>query len=425
MSAFGGLLIALVLFIYERQFITIELQGRAWWGFGIRLVVIGIAAFITATSFHVLIFSGPIQRRMWEQNARFDAMSHIEELRRAVDLMQGRTIDRFDSRAVQSQIDADTTARTNATTALNTATQKKAQQQTELTQEKANLNGFRRALKDDQSRLKTSTDADERQQLLENITKLQSSIPYSQSHIATLERQIAQTDVEIGQRQNEIQRITGELGGLTTTRAGFGQEGQNTTQAWNQRFRQIEAGKTPNVGPPLALPPEDYFTKIAALVDLVAGRPPGWPVTSGSREQEAADKQMLERELGIVDRPISGLQHGVYIFEFLAVVGIGFTIPFLTIAFKFMMPEPLKKYYSSSYQSRLGNPEFQSYLSALKKITCEDACQPAALMNAGWKTHGDLSSPATNRSPHRRRPSQPIRKGKSRGRSMARPHANR
>jgi Domain of unknown function (DUF4407) len=357
-AACGGLLIALVLFIYERQFITVELKGIAWWGFGIRLVVIGIAAVITATSLHLLVFNGPIQRRMWEQNVRFDAMNHIGELRRAVDFMHGRAVERYDIRAIQDQINADNTTLTNETEALNSANQQKVQQQSELAGEKANLRSLLQALRDYQSRLQTSTDANERQQLLDDIAKLQSSrMPHSRVHIAALEGKIAQSDVEIKRLQDDIERIRREMGNLTTTRTGFGAEGRNTTQAWNQRFREIDAGKTPTVGPPLELPPQDYFAKIGVLVDLIFGRPPSWPAASGSREQETEDRQMLERELGIVDRPVSNLQHWIFVWEFAAVFGIGFLIPLLTIAFKFMMPEPLKKYYSSSYQSRLGNPE--------------------------------------------------------------------
>src|SRR5262249_41538443 len=156
--------------------------------------------------------------------------------------------------------------------------------------------------------------------------------------------------------ENDIERIRREMGNLTTTRTGFGVEGRNATQTWNQRFREIEAGKTPTALPPLELPAQDYFAKIGVLADLIFARTPNSPATSGNREQEAEDRRTLERELGIVDRPISTLQHWIYILEFAAVFGIGFMIPLLTIAFKFMMPEPLKKYYSSSYQSRLGNP---------------------------------------------------------------------
>jgi hypothetical protein len=357
-SIFGGLLIALVLIIYERQFITVELKGRAWVGFWIRLAVIALAALITARSLHLLVFDGPIQRRTWEQNVRVDAMNHIEELRRAADSLTGRDVNRYDVKATQGQINNATQTLSEQQQALTQAKQKQQQLQSDLAGEKARLTGMQQLLGEYRRKLQALSNSTEREQLTDEIRKLQSAqIPHSMARNAALNQQLGQIGLEIGQLMDLFTKTGLQINELTKVKLQYGVQGLKMTEEWNMRFRQIEVGKAPTVGPPLEVAPQDFFAKTAVLRNLIDGLSPGWPRSGANSDQEVADKQLLEREFGIVDRPISDPEHKTFVWEYYLVFGIGFLVPLMTIAFKFMMPEPLKKYYSSSYQSRLGNPE--------------------------------------------------------------------
>lgn len=354
-SLFCGFLFAAIIFVYERQFMTADTYHRwrkVWWPVTIRLCIIIIAAAITTQPFEVMVFSGPIERRLHEESVRVEAMSRLRALEDASLKTQG-AIGLKNTVAGKSLEDAQRESQ-------------KAREQTSTFKAEA------RAAREDQQRADAAIKSAS-QQLARAQTRAQAASAgrrlasartrYEQAKSAEQEAEAKATVSEDNEKHWSTQ--VGTAQGQIQEKELIAEKDVKRLQDWVTQIRNAKPGRkvveNREESPRWEYQDQEYdfFQRLGVINDLYYGRPARW------LDMSAQDRAKLSQAYGLSEADLSDALTNdrnradahTFVWSYWAVIAIAGVIPLLLLALKGLLPIDLKRYYSTHEQELAGNYE--------------------------------------------------------------------
>jgi hypothetical protein len=353
-ALFCGFIFSLIIFVYERQFMTADTHNRLYAILGamtLRVLVIVIAAIVTTQPIEVAVFNGPIGRRIHEESVRNEAVNRLRALEEArsksVEAGHEGTVEMnsyktAQERAEEARKEAGTLkARRDAVE----ASLRRAQDSAAAARRQAGRSGTERGRRYWSSvAAAASARAEEFRQSLGEIDGQIRVAEENEKHWN------AQTDVTKGEvvkkqemAKGDVIRLQNWIAQIRNSKPGAEVE-ENIEQSPKWTFQDEEY---------------DFFQRLSVINDLYAGRPPRWHgatpqdratlgVEYGLKDAAADDLEELQRQ---------GMEASTFALSWWAVVGIAAIIPLLLLAFKLLLPRDLSLYYSTDAQRRAGNYE--------------------------------------------------------------------
>ena len=360
-AIFCGLIFAAMIFIYERQFMTADTHGRwrkVWWPITIRLIVIAVAAAITTQPVEVMVFQGPIERRIHEESVRVEALSRLRDLKEAKERSRGATglIGTVEYSSFQS------------------SEQKSEQARKEASALRAERSAQEASLRSAQDSLRSAQTARARARTPGEVARANGRIQSASKRIEQARDRIGSIAAELkGSEDNE--KYWNEQEKTARTQMQNKQqsaEGEvQRLQDWIAQIRKGAPGRTiyEDTGNPQKWQFQDqeydFFQRLGIINDLYYGRSARWP------DATAEDRKELSEEYGLKDaggddqeaeaRRLADAH--TFQWSYWAVVGIAAVIPLLVLALKGLLPRDLKVYYSTREQRGAGNYESLKFTS--------------------------------------------------------------
>lgn len=430
LAVLGGLLFAVAVLLYERQFFTADV----WEGWrsvakpmAARLLVIIAAALATAQPVELLFFKEAIAYRAHEEGIRLEVVSRRKELERI-----NRELDELRAQiqalptAVQKEIEYG-----EWKTANDQVSALRAQKE-ELEKDIANAEGNvaywrseaarrRQALAAERARdpLRVSAAGASvrraegaQQQWQERLSSFRSELRSVDSRLPTAETEATETWKRFEARRSQLEadhqakvqkvkargdRIERWVRQLRQAKPG---DPQPIVEAEEEESRASGAPARP-IPPPTSsqeptepkweyrFPDYHFFRQLRVLKDLRVGNPPLWEGVSTGEAQRLAEQYGLE---DVRPCPESTARRGtqatdpcderhwqrhlqetaMYFWSWLVVYGVAFVIPMLVIAMKLLMPPELKAYYSATCQALAGNPDAIAFRQIAAEAECLD-----------------------------------------------------
>jgi hypothetical protein len=343
-----------MVFIYERQFMTADTYGR-WTSviksMAIRVVVLVIAAIITTQPIEVLVFKGPIQRRIHEESVRLEAINRkrdFEEAQRKAAGTDGNPVIGRHGQA-QDALEKAQEAAARAAAAISV-------QETVVADREADVSRIANALRGARTERR-------RRYLRSALERARETVNTENATLTTLKTELG-TQQELVTQATTRERETFE--GVVGS-ANLGDAEKKRLGDWITQLRNSPPGEHQTERNPPSKPEEkpyefddqqyDFFQRLAVINDLYAGRPARWPSAS------EADIEMLGRDFALKNEASADAgermraDRASFIFWYWAVVSIAAVIPLLVLALKGLLPHDLTIYYSRAEQIAAGNYE--------------------------------------------------------------------
>lgn len=350
-----GALFASIIFVYERQFMTADTYRRwskNWWPVSIRLLVIAMAAAITTQPFEVMVFGGPIQRRIHDESIRVEALSRL----RALEEAQARTRGAV---GLAGTVEGETfrEANENGTQAREKTNLLKGQAQAR----RAELQGAEASLRNaiaQRGRARTAQQAEAANRRVAaaqgRVGQAQSALRDAEARAAASEEDEKDWDTKVREAQQgvvaqqevakkDVQRLQNWITQIRNAPPGETVV-ENTEAATKWEFRDLDY---------------DFFQRLGIINDLYFGRPARWfDATPENRQRLSALYNLSDPGEGdeLVQRRRDSDAH-TFKWSYWAVIGIAAVIPLLLLALKGLLPVDLKLYYSRRAQQAAGNYE--------------------------------------------------------------------
>ena len=358
-ALFCGFLFSSIIFVYERQFMTADTYKRwhqVWWPVTIRLAVIALAAAITTQPFEVMVFSGPIERRVHEESVRLEAMSRLRALEEAQAKTQGATglTGTIEDKKFKDATTDNTKAReeTNRLKGVE-ASARNALERAEgdvrsAAARRARARTQRQAIAASRSLAAAQTRAeDARLALRQAEGRVVTSVENEKDFVEQLKS--AEQDIKGKQQlaEADVKRLQDWITQVRNAKPGQSVV-ENTDKQSPWRFQDADY---------------DFFQRLGVINDLYYGRSPRW------FEASPATRQRLSELFNLTDRDetdASAKQRSdadahTFIWSYWAVIGVAAVIPLLLLALKGLLPIDLKFYYSTTEQQAAGNYEFMRF----------------------------------------------------------------
>lgn len=355
LALFCGFLFAAIIFVYERQFMTADTYKRwrkVWWPVSLRLGVIAMAAAITTQPFEVMVFSGPIQRRIHEESVRVEALSRLRALEEAFLRTQG-SIGLKNTIAGKSLEDAQ---QKSEEARLRTGLAKAAAQTARSELQKADASVKNASQQLAQARTPGAAAAASRR--LNNARNR-----YEQARIA-----LTDADAKVSASELEEKHWTDQTDVATKKIEGqevIARQDVERLQSWVTQIRNAKPGQfvieNRDESPKWQFQDQDYdfFQRLGIINDLYYGRPPRWlDATPKDREKlsELFSLSDTDQKDDFSKQRLEADAH-TFAWSYWAVIGIAAVIPLLLLALKGLLPIDLKLYYSVGAQQAAGNYE--------------------------------------------------------------------
>ncbi len=354
-ALFCGFLFAAIIFVYERQFMTADTYRRllkVWWPVSIRLGVIAMAAVITTQPFEVMVFSGPIQRRVHDESVRVEAHSRLRALEEAQAKSKGAigqkgTADYQNLEDTQSKRD-QVHEQTNQFKAAAQAARADAQR----------AEAAIRSAQASAARART-----EAQAIAANRRLAAARSRYEQAQVAAndadAKAKISEEDEKHWAEQADKART------VIGSKEGLAEKDVKRLRDWITQIRNALPGQlvVENIAesPKWQFQDQDYdfFQRLGVINDLYYGRPPRW------LDINAEDRLKLSQSYSLSDADESdplvmerrAADAHTFVWSYWAVIGIAAVIPLLLLALKGLLPIDLKLYYSLEAQQNAGHYE--------------------------------------------------------------------
>lgn len=360
----GGLLPALALLLYERGFITADTVSRGWTRLALptllRVLVIGVAAWITSVPVELIAFARRIEARVHSERIREDLVSRYEEL--GENLHDRNQIGYAAIIAPRARAAAD-----SATNDLRRLGEERGIAEQRLDnlrlaagQARVQYEGAlaeRERLRGMQSRPgSTAKDSAEYNAAAARLVRARTGRSEANAAVANQLATVARLDFALSFADRERLRAESLL--VKASGAQAGAQRVDELRNWARALRHAPAGEdyeNRQVAPGFAFRFVDYdfLGKLRILDDLREARPVRWPGAS------ATMRDSLVRQFGMHEEPDSLLlaadaanANRVY----WSIFGVAVLVPFMSLLFKLIMPASLAHYYSIDWQRRQGNP---------------------------------------------------------------------
>lgn len=355
MAFFCAFLFAAIIFVYERQFMTADTYHRlrhVLLPVGLRLLVIAAAAAITTQPFEVMVFSGPIQRRIHEESVRVEAYSRLRALEEA----------QLKTTAAGHQGTADylnlEDAKKKRDEALNQASEARTQEaaaRSEMQSAQQAIRAAEAALAQARRRGRFAAGAANR------LEAARRRYGQAQSDANTAEAR-AQVSEEEGKKWGaEVDKATGVVRGVE----GLAQQDVKRLRDWVTQVRNGKAGETVvenrAEAPKWTFEDQDYdfFQRLSVINDLYYGRPARWldvPPADRKKLSDLFGLSEIDENDQLTKARLAAEAHTFFL-SYWAVISLAAVFPLLLLAFKGLLPDDLKMYYSIQAQQRAGNVE--------------------------------------------------------------------
>jgi hypothetical protein len=373
-AVFCGFLFAAIIFVYERQFMTADTYHqirKVLVPVMLRLIVIVIAAAVTTQPFEVMVFEGPVSRRIHTESVRVEALSRLRALEEATLKTQG-AIALTGTIAGKSYEDAKIAldkAREQTNTLTAQAQAKRAEQQ----RAEAAMNSASQQI----ARARTSAQAASAQR---RYASAKSRFEQARVEAESLESQAKTSKENEKARGQDVDRAKSDIG----TKEQLAEKDVKRLRDWIAQIRNATPGKevieNGDQSPKWEYVDQDYdfFQRLAVISDLYHGRPARW------LDINPDDRAKLSKEYGLTeadsndqltqDRITSDAR--TFRWSYWSVIGVAAIIPLLLLALKGLLPIDLKRYYSTREQRLAGNYE------TLRFSACER-------LSASFERNGD------------------------------------
>jgi hypothetical protein len=334
-----SLLISSAIFIYEQQFMTADISNRKS-RFAtpvmLRVGVIVAAAFITTQPVELMLFRGPIERRIHEESIRLEAITRLKDWQ---DALKKQGLEGVPSYYRDRQKDAEDKKQQEE--------QKLRDLNNELQSAEQRLAGARGTLRYVKTQYNnTPSDQPDRK----NYWK--SRIPGAEAAVAEWNGKVSSLNQDISNQQSNVdtsiknaQIATGDV--KDQVERAVKDEGR--VRNWIAEVRQSKRGeRLEDAGWTFQDQTYDFFDQLRVLRDMTEGRPTRWPEAS-QEDRDALAKTF--HFMATAEEAAEAQQDAkFYSYAYWAVFGIAFVIPALLLAFKLLQPQELRDYYSREKQ---------------------------------------------------------------------------
>jgi predicted nucleic acid-binding Zn-ribbon protein len=370
LAVFCGLIFAAMIFIYERQFMTADTYKRwryVWWPVTIRLIVIAVAAAITTQPVEVMVFKGPIERRVHEESVRIEALSRLSALEKAQKETQGAT-GLKDTVAWADNEDA----KNKSEEARQTASALRSQRETE----ERNLRGAQAALSSARNALARARTQGQAAYANSRIQSASTRIGQIQSNISSIDEKLRGSEDNEKYWNEQHNAKSDEL----KKNEQAAKDDVRRLQNWIAQLRKSAPGEevVENIDKTLKWEFQDqeydFFQRLGVINDLYFGRPARWPDATAEDRKKLADEYKL-KDIGSDDKEAEARRMAdahTFMWSYWAVVGIAAVIPLLVLALKGLLPKDLKIYYSTEEQKAAGNYESWKFESKGGRLVAVD-----------------------------------------------------
>lgn len=352
-AVFCGLLFATIIFVYERQFMTADTYRRlryVWWPVSLRLIVIAAAAAITTQPFEVMVFDGPIQRRIHEEGVRVEAHSRLRALEEAQSKAKGGlkgTADYTNLEDLQKKRDAASAESTRLKTEVETA---------------------RSQMQSAQAEVGRAQTAAARARTRGAAIRASNWLSAARGRFNTAQDAFNRAEGSLtAANEDEAKwvKLANEARGVVTNREELAEQDVKRLQDWITQIRNAKAGQSVTENrdqtPRWEFNDQDYdfFQRLGVINDLYFGRSARW------LDIPPGDRKKLDDLLSLSDvdenDPVTKERREAdahaFVWSYRAVICIAAVFPLLLLAFKGLLPTDLKLYYSLRAQQEAGNYE--------------------------------------------------------------------
>jgi hypothetical protein len=354
-ALFCGLLFSAIIFVYERQFMTADTYHRlkkVVFPVMIRLGIIVTAAAVTTQPFEVMVFDGPVQRRIHEESVRVEALSRLRALEEAALKTRG-AIGLKDTIAGKSLQDAkDELQHTREQTSKFTA-----EAQAARAEQQAAENAMRSASQQ-LTRARTPGQAAAARR---RYAAAQARSEQARISAENFEAQAKTSKDNEKPRADDVKAAEGAI----EAKEQIAEKDVKRLQDWVTQIRNAKAGErvieNRAESPKWEYQDQDYdfFQRLGVINDLYYGRPARW------LEINSQDREKLSKAYGLTEvdandtlnKDRTAADARTFRWSYWAVIGVAAIIPFLLLALKGLLPIDLKRYYSTEAQQSAGNYE--------------------------------------------------------------------
>lgn len=361
-ALFCSFLFAAIIFVYERQFMTADTYHRLRYVLlpvGLRLIVIAAAAAITTQPFEVMVFSGPIQRRIHEESVRVEAHSRL----RALEEAQAKTkaeVGLKDTADYQNLEDFRT-KRDEAHNQLNDL-------RTDAQAARAQMQSAEAAIRSAQASAARARTRGQAIWASRRLAAARSRYDQAQADASAAEARVKVVEADEKNLSSEVDKTTG----VVSAKEGLAQQDVKRLQDWVTQVRNAKAGdrvvENRDQAPRWEFEDQDYdfFQRLGVINDLYFGRPARWLDVPPADRKKLADlfslSEVDERD-ALTKARLEADAH-TFSLSYWAVISLAAVFPLLLLAFKGLLPDDLKMYYSLAEQQRAGNFEALKFRTA-------------------------------------------------------------
>lgn len=250
LAAVFALLPTLAIFIYERQFLTADTSSELYRvipAVMIRLVVLVTAAIITSQPFELMVFNGPIDRRIHEESVRVKAVS---EYQRLLDLQK--------KAQMKDQADIKSAAKGTfefegfelAQQALGSLIQKRDDVERDMLKHKRQWSYARRNLRYWRSRLALEIDSDKREKAKRRLSyartwlnKTQQKYEQFKIRFEQLDKRVSESRSSVSQAKEEVRNKQEQLGKEAKIEADMQGEELSGLKKWIKKINESPPGE--------------------------------------------------------------------------------------------------------------------------------------------------------------------------------------
>lgn len=426
-TLFGSLPLASLfsgaVFIYERQFFTTDVHDRKKLRLAVaiflRLAVIGAAAVVTAQPIELLVFSGPIKKRVHEESIRSECArlyGKLQEQKKkkpyAILKLANQSSEASDLREAKQERKKLLVEQQRLATRLSIARSRYLQWRRKRRVCFRKKQKLRRKLAripkmDWKRRNQPERDFFELSKRCKRATRFRdryaaqrnnygSQLAYTRTRLQIAEKTLSENRTafqarrkELGERAEglakqaavSLDKIRGWIKKISLESLDEDQQKKKVAQLEQsrqtyERCRQANFSnhkekcsfakanydyqKKRMLGPfgePFQFPVYDFFSRLRVLDDLYHGRPPRWP------DIPQKMKTFLMEEFGLFGLAPERLREEAnqYKFTYYVVYAIAFIIPLLLVAMKFLIASELTGYYSVEHQAKAENKEAKQF----------------------------------------------------------------
>lgn len=353
-ALFGGLLFAFATFIYERQFVTADTTTGLLKMIGpvsLRIIVIVIAAVITSQPIELLVFKGPIDRRIHEESVRLEAVSRLRVLKDARKAAAG----------IEEQTGTHVTIYKEANQKSEDARKERTRLQTQYEKARYERDRADASAREASRRIGSSRTENQRDYWRGVLAAAISRRDSAQGRMNELQLEVKKSEEDEKHydqerddalkpilekeksAEDDVKRLQNWIAQINTASAGQPQtENNDRPDKWHFRDQDY-----------------DFFERLRVIADLYTGRPPDWANTTSEDRKDLGSeyglKEFSDDDVAAISRRMINAE--MFARSYWAVFGIAMVIPLLVLALKALLPRELKEYYSSSSQQKAGNYE--------------------------------------------------------------------